>query len=72
MALVDALGEPQRIERLTEVFLPGVEVDEHQGLGVASQRVHQQVGQLRVAIGDVARPVLQKNKAKMTDLNISL
>ena len=58
MALVDALGEPQRIERLTEVFLPGVEVDEHQGLGVASQRVHQQVGQLRVAIGDVARPVL--------------
>ena len=54
MALVDALGEPQRIERLTEVFLPGVEVDEHQGLGVTSQGVHQQVGQLRVAVSDVS------------------
>ena len=62
LALVDSLGESERVEGLPEVLFSRVEVDEHQGLGVAAQRVHQQVGQLRVTVRDVAVSVLPKEK----------
>ena len=44
---------PQRVERLIEELLPGVEVDEHEGLAVAAKAVLQEVGEARVPVGDM-------------------
>ena len=52
MARIDSLGKPEGVERLAEVLLTWVEVDKHQSLGVSTQRVHQQMGQLGVPVGD--------------------
>ena len=68
LALVDSLGESERVEGLPEVLFSRVEVDEHQGLGVATQGVHQEVGQLRIPIRDVTLSVLQ-NKKEHKNLN---
>ena len=61
LALVDFGGEPQRVEGLSEVLLSRGNVHEHQGLGIASQGTLEQMGQLRVAVGDVR---ILKNKKK--------
>ena len=66
--MVYTLGESERVEGLPEVLFSRVEVDEHQGLGVATQGVHQEVGQLRVSIRDVTLSVLQ-NKKTLKNLN---
>jgi hypothetical protein len=58
LALIDAFGEPQGVEGLVDVILPRRKVDEHQGFAVAAKTVHQQVSQLRIAVGDVT--VLKK------------
>ena len=57
--MVYTLGESERVEGLPDVLLSRVEVDEHEGLGVAAQRVHQELGQLRVPIGYVLLFFLQ-------------
>ena len=68
LALVDPLGESERVEGLPEVLFSRVEVDEHQCLGVATQGVHQEVGQLRIPIRYVTLSVLQ-NKKEHKNLN---
>ena len=40
LAVIDSLGEPQRIESLVKVVFTRTQVDEHQRFGVASKRVH--------------------------------
>ena len=54
LTLVDPLGKSQRVQGLVQVVLSRRQVDEHQGLGVAPQRVDQEVRQLRIPIGDVS------------------
>ena len=44
---------PERVQGLVDVLLLGADVDEHQGLAVASQAVLEEVGELGVPIGDV-------------------
>ena len=44
---------PQRIQRLVDMFFPGRNVDEHQGLAVAPEAVLKEVGELRVSVRDV-------------------
>ena len=58
LTLVDPFGEAQRVERLVQVVLPRRQVDEHQRLGVAAERVDEEVGELRIPVGYVS--VLEK------------
>jgi len=53
VALIHFGRKSEGVKVLVEGVLPGVEVDEHEGLGVAPQAVLQQVCQLRVPVRDV-------------------
>jgi len=59
VALVHPLGETKRVQGLVQVVFPRRKVDEHQRLRVTAERVHQEVGELRVAVRYV-RVLLQK------------
>ena len=69
LALVDPLGEPEGVEGLVDVVLPRRKVDEHQCLAVPAEAVHQEVGQLGIAVGDVA--VLEKEDKKLQVILLS-
>ena len=50
---VDLLSELERVERLSQVFRGGRNVDEHERLGVATERVLQQISELGLSIRDM-------------------
>lgn len=55
VALVYFGGKSKRVESFSNALLLGTDIDKHQGLGIASEAVLQQVGQLRVPVGNMRR-----------------
>ena len=63
VTLVHSFGESQRVQGLVQVILARWEVDEHECLRVPTKAVHEEVGQLWVAIRDVR--ILAENNIKI-------
>ena len=54
LAIVDSLGKPKGIERLAKIVFSRGKVDKHQGFGIATQRVHEQVSEFWISVRYVA------------------